>query len=186
MGYVTRTLGDEEEVLLRARFNWTRDAAAWGWFVVGASPLIVGLATSIVRATPLELFAGLPAWSACAALALGALHCLSRYIDKWTTVIAVTTARLVYKRGMFARDSREVSIGKIEEVDLHQSFLGRIFDFGALTVGGEGVGLIHLPAINDPMAFRRALEEAVVRYQNNSAPARGHAKPRARVAVGAR
>ena len=94
--------------------------------------------------------------------ALGLIILLQRYIHKWTTVIAVTTVRLVLKTGLIARNAHEVSLDKIEEILVHQSFIGRIVGFGHLTIRGTGVAVIEFPILARPMTVRREIETAMV------------------------
>ena len=41
-----------------------------------------------------------------------------------------------------------------------QTIMGRIFNYGRIMVRGMGVGEVILPPIEDPIAFRRAIEKA--------------------------
>jgi hypothetical protein len=77
-----------------------------------------------------------------------------------TTEIAVTTSRLIYKRGLVARYVGEMSIDRIEGVNVLQTVLGRIFNYGRIMVRGMGVGEVILPPLADPIAFRKAIEKA--------------------------
>ena len=43
---------------------------------------------------------------------------------------------------------------KVESVDVNQSFLGRLMDFGDVTVRGTGAGLETLRQIDAPLEFR--------------------------------
>lgn len=77
-----------------------------------------------------------------------------------TTEIAVTTERVVYKRGLISRDIGEINIDRIEGVAVHQGVLGRIFGYGRILIRGMGVGEVLLPTIAEPIEFRRAVQEA--------------------------
>ena len=72
-------------------------------------------------------------------------------IVKATTEIAITTSRLVYKRGLVARTVGELNIDRIESIAVIQSVCGRIFNYGRLIIRGMGVGEIMLPPIEDPV-----------------------------------
>jgi hypothetical protein len=81
-------------------------------------------------------------------------------IIKATTEIAITTERLIYKRGLIARHVGEIDIDRIEGVSVYQGFLGRIFGYGSVMIRGMGVGEVLLPPIEAPVLFRRAIQEA--------------------------
>ena len=81
-------------------------------------------------------------------------------IIKATTEIAVTTDRLVYKRGLIARQVGELSIDRIEGVTVLQGILGRVLGYGRVSIRGMGVGEVILPPIEEPIEFRKAVQEA--------------------------
>ena len=81
-------------------------------------------------------------------------------VVKSTTEIAITSSRLVYKRGLVARHVGEMSVDRIEGVNVLQSMWGRLFNYGRLAVRGMGVGEVVLPPIKDPLMFRQAIEKA--------------------------
>src|ERR1700720_519448 len=72
--------------------------------------------------------------------ALGALAAISKFLSawfrRWTTEIAVTDRRVIIKRGFIRRATMEMNLQKIESVDVDQSLIGRIFDYGAVTIRG--------------------------------------------------
>ncbi len=91
---------------------------------------------------------------------MGLLSFAQRMIIKATTEIAITNSRLIYKRGLVARYVGEMSIDRIEGVNVLQGILGRILGYGRVMVRGMGVGEVVLPPLQDPIAFRKAIETA--------------------------
>lgn len=81
-------------------------------------------------------------------------------VTRATTEIAVTTSRLIYKRGLVARYVGEMSIDRIEGVNVLQGVFGRIFNYGRIMVRGMGVGEVVLPPLTKPIVFRKAIEKA--------------------------
>ena len=90
----------------------------------------------------------------------GLFVCLRMLITEMVTEIVVTNTRLIYKTGLVARYVGEISIDRIEGVNVIQGALGRILGYGRLIVRGMGVGEVILPPIDDPIKFRRAIEKA--------------------------
>lgn len=82
-------------------------------------------------------------------------------IIKATTEIAITSERLVYKKGLIARHVGELNIDRIEGVSVRQGVLGRIFGYGRVIVRGMGVGEVMLPIIEDPIALRGAIQQSL-------------------------
>lgn len=91
---------------------------------------------------------------------LGIFIMFERLIKKWSTEIVVTNFRFIVKTGWIARQTQEVSLDKIEEINLKQTFWGRIWGYGSLNVRGTGIGDIQLPNIDDPVALHKALQDA--------------------------
>lgn len=163
MGYVKKTLAPEEDYLYRAHFNWTYDVQSWFWFALGCAPIAIWLGSYIATNGAPPAFGTAFYGIGAAAFLLGLLILMTRFVHRWTTVIAVTSVRLIMKTGLVARETHEVNLDKIEEVLLSQSFLGRILGYGTLTIRGTGIAVIEFPILGQPMQIRRELETAVVR-----------------------
>ena len=57
---------------------------------------------------------------------------------RWITEIAVTDRRIIYKRGFINRHTEEMNMDKVASVDVDQSILGRMLDYGTVHVLGTG------------------------------------------------
>lgn len=93
-------------------------------------------------------------------------------IVKATTEIAITTDRLIYKRGLIARDVGELSMDRIEGTAVAQGVMGRVLGYGRVSVRGMGVGEVMLPPIAEPIEFRRAVAEAQNVQSRSNVPSR--------------
>lgn len=91
---------------------------------------------------------------------LGIFLFIHMMINKVTTEIAVTNQRIIYKKGLIARQVGELGVDSIEGVGVRQGIMGRILGYGRVSVRGMGVGEVILPPIDNPIAFRRAIQEA--------------------------
>jgi uncharacterized membrane protein YdbT with pleckstrin-like domain len=99
---------------------------------------------------------------ACLALAaiagLAALYwTAAAWFHRWTTETDVTNMRVVHKTGFIKRRTFEMSLDKIESVDVDQSILGRIMNYGDVTIRGVGEGFEKIKTIASPLAFRSAI-----------------------------
>ena len=74
--------------------------------------------------------------------------------------VAVTTDRFVKKTGLVSIETEEVSLDKIEEVNVGETIIGRIFGYGTVDVHGTGAGAIHIKMIDDPVRLRREIQSA--------------------------
>ncbi|MCB1650517.1 MAG: PH domain-containing protein [Alphaproteobacteria bacterium] len=173
MLYVEQSLGPDEELVHVGKFHWMYTFKAFFaifWGVVASILVIVGSVFIYKKLGFLPPEAG---WlssikylhpglriMAFIVFILGLLSFAQLMIIKATTEIAITNSRLVYKRGLIARNVGEISIDRIEGVNVLQSVLGRIFNYGRLAIRGMGIGEVILPPIEDPIAFRMAIDRA--------------------------
>jgi hypothetical protein len=79
------------------------------------------------------------------------------WFHRWTTETDVTNMRVVHKTGFIKRRTFEMSLDKIESVDVNQSILGRIMNYGDVTIRGVGEGFEKIKTIASPLAFRSAI-----------------------------
>jgi 2-polyprenyl-6-hydroxyphenyl methylase/3-demethylubiquinone-9 3-methyltransferase len=56
------------------------------------------------------------------------------WFHRWTTETDVTNLRVVHKTGFIKRRTFEMSLDKVESVDVNQSILGRILNYGDVTI----------------------------------------------------
>ena len=78
----------------------------------------------------------------------------------WTTEFAVTSHRVIHKRGWLFRKTEEMRLSRIEEVNVQQSLYGRVMGFGTVSLSGSGGNSIKLPRMANPERFRNAIHEA--------------------------
>jgi uncharacterized membrane protein YdbT with pleckstrin-like domain len=144
-GYVDNTLGKNEAVLFRAHFPWVYPVTAW--FVLCVS-LLMGIISTIENYN----------WPAVLIIAVGLILFSLILYPIWTTAITVTNQRFIYRRGLVSRATHELQLRSVEEVNLQQGVIGRMFDCGRLSLNGTGVDTIELPLLADPLGLRKALQ----------------------------
>src|SRR5262249_56933771 len=87
-------------------------------------------------------------------LAVGLILLAQEWFRWWTTEIAVTNRRVIYKTGFIWRDTTEMHMDKVESVEVKQSILGRILDYGDVEIRGVGTGFEPLRMIAAPLELR--------------------------------
>jgi uncharacterized membrane protein YdbT with pleckstrin-like domain len=149
--YIDEILQPGERVLYSTNSHWIFFLPAIiGWIVAGVFLVISGM----VPAGPSVLIClSLAAISAVAAL----YKTVTAWFHRWTTETDVTNFRVVHKTGFVQRQTFEMSVDKVESVDVNQSILGRILNYGDVTVLGVGEGGKTLDTIASPLAFRNAI-----------------------------
>jgi uncharacterized membrane protein YdbT with pleckstrin-like domain len=93
--------------------------------------------------------------SASAVVAILALYwTLRAWFHRSTTETDVTNMRVVHKSGFINRKTFEISLDKVESVDVNQSILGRLLNYGDVTIRGVGEGVETIKTIASPLEFR--------------------------------
>jgi uncharacterized membrane protein YdbT with pleckstrin-like domain len=149
--YIDDILQPGEKVLYSTNAHWIFFLPAillW----TGAVALFV--ASGLIPAGPMVLVC----WSLAVIVAIAALYkTATAWFHRWTTETDVTNFRVVHKTGFVKRQTFEMSVDKVESVDVDQSILGRIFNYGNVSVLGVGEGGKTLNTIASPLAFRNAI-----------------------------
>jgi uncharacterized membrane protein YdbT with pleckstrin-like domain len=149
--YIDDVLQPGEKVLYSTNAHWMFFLPSFAaWFVA----IVFLVASRMVTADALVLV--------CLALAaiagLAALYwTATAWFHRWTTETDVTNMRIVHKTGFITRKTFEMSLDKVESVDVNQSILGRILNYGNVTVHGVGEGEETISSIASPLAFRNAI-----------------------------
>jgi len=147
MSYVDSILEPGEQVRYRTTISWTVYANAL-WVSFGAAAIAyVAFKTNIDW---LFLVSGALGVIALVLFARGALQ-------RAATEIAVTDRRIVFKRGLIRRHTVEMNMAKVESVDVDQTLLGRLFDYGDVTVRGVGSTFERLRLVDAPLRLRTSV-----------------------------
>jgi uncharacterized membrane protein YdbT with pleckstrin-like domain len=92
---------------------------------------------------------------------LGLLLWLVAYLKVTTTEFAITDRRVVLKQGWIERNVTELSLLRIESVVVYQSPMGRVFDFGDISVIGTGHTVAMLKGVASPVSLSQELARAL-------------------------
>ncbi len=146
MSYVRRVLREGEQVRHTARIHWVVYLA--GLFVLLIAVAFVVVAEMDPARNRFWLFAA----AFCGLVALVLLF--RQWFIRWTTEIAVTNRRVIYKTGFIRRKTNEMNMEKVESVRVDQSVLGRILNYGDVSILGTGEGFETLKTIAAPLELR--------------------------------
>lgn len=135
--YVDEVLAPGEVVAARAEFHWT----TYFWPVLLT---ILTLGFGIIVTGP---------WM------------LAIWLNQKSTDLVATDRRLIHKTGLISRKVVEHRLEKIETINVEQSVLGRMLNYGTVAVTGTGVSTITFPRIADPLGFKRGIEAVAHKAQ---------------------
>ena len=89
---------------------------------------------------------------------------ISAFLDylRWNNEeYVITDHRVIQIRGILNKEVIDSSLEKINDIELRQSWLGRIFDFGDIEIlTGSDAGVNSMRKIAHPLDFKRAMLEA--------------------------
>lgn len=152
MSYIDKTLLPDEKVIYRSHPHW---------IVVFKSlvtlSLIAALATMWARHTLFIL-------SFYSLLGLGVS--LSGLIAYYSSEFGITDKRVIMKSGFISRYAFETSLDRIEGVEISQSIMGRIFDYGSVRIRGVSGTNELFSAVRYPFRFRYKVLEEIERQKN--------------------
>ena len=146
--YIDDILQPGEKVLYSTNAHWVFYLPAIGLWIAA----LILLTLSRTTTTPGLILLCL---SAAAVVVLAALYWTGKaWFHRWTTETDVTNLRVVHKTGFIKRRTFEMPLDKVESVDVNQSILGRILNYGDVTILGVGEGKETISTIASPLAFR--------------------------------
>ena len=150
MSYVGRVLQPGEQVRHVSSTHWI---LYWPGVVVALLAVAAFWFSGTRPLTSFWLYTGY-------ALALGAVVLLAQeWFQWWITEIAVTNRRVIYKKGFVRRQTNEMNMDKVESVQVDQSILGRMFDYGNVRILGTGEGFETLHTIASPLKLRNSITD---------------------------
>jgi uncharacterized membrane protein YdbT with pleckstrin-like domain len=146
--YIDDILQPGEKVLYSTNAHWVFYLPAIGAWIVA---IVLFILSRIVSADALVLLSLVSA----AVVAIVALYWTVRaWFHRWTTETDVTNLRVVHKTGFIKRRTFEMALDKVESVDVNQSIMGRLLNYGNVTIMGVGEGRETITTIASPLEFR--------------------------------
>ena len=146
--YIDDILQPGEKVLYSTNAHWIFYLPAMLAWIVAIAFFILSRRADPGNANVLWLI--LAGMSAAVAL----YWTVKAWFHRWTTETDVTNLRVVHKTGFIKRRTFEMSLDKVESVDVNQSIPGRILNYGDVTILGVGEGKETISTIASPLAFR--------------------------------
>jgi uncharacterized membrane protein YdbT with pleckstrin-like domain len=151
VGYVERHLLAGERVVYKTRLHW----------VLFVKPALVVLVGVILMVLLRQVQDPRWLWMFGAAVALiGLVWAFVHYVEVMTSEFAVTTSRLILKVGLISRYTTELLLAKVESIGVQQGLIGRLLNYGDLTVTGTGGAREVFRRVRDPIGFRNHVQQA--------------------------
>ena len=81
---------------------------------------------------------------------------------KLGTKIFLTDDRIIVKFGCFSREVVELKHSQTESIEVWQSFLGKMFDYGTIRISGTGGGVAPMTMIKHPLQFKEKILTQII------------------------
>jgi membrane protein YdbS with pleckstrin-like domain len=162
MSYLDDHLLAGEHIVYRARLHW---------IIFGAAILMALL--GVVLAIILQTLQHDYWYLGMAFVGIGLLLAIGPAIRYVSSEFAVTDKRVLAKHGFIERESIETLLTKVEAISVDQGIVGRVFDYGTITITGTGGTEESFPRISKPLEFRRQIQGQVVSLEERRGPAPG-------------
>jgi uncharacterized membrane protein YdbT with pleckstrin-like domain len=140
MGYIESNLLPDEKIVYRARLHWI---IFWKPCAIIVCGIIFILPQPIVGMV---------------VVAIGLLALIPPVIDYATSEFGVTSKRVIIKVGFLRRRTLELLLRHVEAISVEQSLMGRILNYGSLTLTGTGGVREVFDNISNPLEFRRRIQ----------------------------
>lgn len=148
MSYVDSNLMTGESVVYRAKTHW---------FLFIFPIIILGIGASLAISGDTS-FGNI-------VLLVGGIMLIRAFMEYISTEFAVTTKRIIAKKGLIRRSTVELNHSKVEALNVNQGVFGRIFGYGTVTVNGAAQST-GIPHIASPMEFRKQAHETIDNTQS--------------------
>ena len=148
MDYVERILQPGEQV---------RHISSIHWIVYWPGVAVALLAVVAYWFSETRYLTGFWRYTGYALALVAVILLVQQWFQWWITEIAVTNRRVIYKTGFVRRQTNEINMDKVESVKINQTILGRILDYGDVTILGTGEGFETLRTIASPIELRNSI-----------------------------
>ena len=79
-------------------------------------------------------------------------------ITYFTTEYGITNIRVLSKEGLIKRDIEEINLSSIESINVNQSILGRLLNYGTIVISGRGTSKVILKDIDNVIEIRKLIK----------------------------
>ena len=156
MTYAEKQLAPGEKILYRAKYHWVFYGRAIVFLLlsIAASALTLTFESKGTGPKASAISTAAAGMFLLIALVLFAIRGLRAHADEFV----VTDRRILHKVGIFAHETRQCPLERIQDVTVDQSFWGRLLGYGDLGIETASErGQILFPTIRNPEALRTAI-----------------------------
>ena len=144
MGYIENNLLQDEKIIYQTKVH----------YIIFSGPILLLILSFIIL-----LFRDIATgYLAHVIFFLGLTSLFFALIIYLTSEFTITNKRVVIKYGFLKRVTFEMNLEKIEEIQIEQTILGRILNFGTIIIRGTGGTYQVFKGISEPIYFRNKIQ----------------------------
>lgn len=134
------------------------------WIIIYYIVVIIGLVilsiVTIINGQPITEFLKLYFQLQTNGLILGVviLYTLKQIIIFYTTEYGVTNSRIISKYGLIKRNIEEINLSSIESINVNQTILGRLLNYGTIIISGRGTSKVIFKNIDNVIEVRKLIK----------------------------
>jgi len=148
MSYILSNLKDNEKLAFKSSQS-IKSLFLWS-FIFGFIGLALVLLKGFVIIMGVSLY--LIYWSVLL------FFVIKNLITYFTTEYGITNTRVISKQGLIRRDIEEINLSSIESINVNQSIIGRILNYGTIIVSGRGTSKVIFKDIDNVVAVRKLIK----------------------------
>jgi len=161
MGYVEKNLLPDEKIMLKAQVHWAVFIAPV--MVIG---MILLLSILILAESAGSNYISILFCGVLVLFIIGLMPTISSAIIYFTTEFALTDRRIIAKTGLLRQRSLELMLSKVESIGVNQPLVGRLLNYGTITVIGTGGTREPFLNIAAPMSLRQCINAQIANTPN--------------------
>ena len=149
MSYVQKTLSKDEEIKLIVRPHWCNYLFSFCVIFLGVVSVLGYFANNPETDNALKMGVFFLVWG-------GYLFLRIYFME-----MVATNKRVIYRKGLITRFTREIRNSKVESIEVKQGLLGLILGYGTIVFSGTGSSSMCFYFVKKPMEVRMQLENII-------------------------
>lgn len=142
-----------ETLIYKARPHWI--VFAWAVWLASLAARFFYAANSVSNPNDVQMWFGLAWWF----VVFAVIAAIFAQFYRWSSRFILTDRRVVLKNGILRQRSTEFLLPSVESILVEFPILGRLFNYGTLTVRGFGGSRDFIKRVPKPERVRELIED---------------------------
>ncbi len=142
MGYIEDNLLDQEKIIYQTHSH----KIIFLWPIIELVAAIGSFLAGVVDVAGILFLVAL-------------IHGIIVFIKYISSEFGLTNHRVIVKEGIIKRETQELFLKRIESIQVDQSVMGRMLNFGTISISGTGGQSDPFENIPDPLEFKKKVQE---------------------------